>query len=377
MATHFDRVRALSICAASNTPVLVLGPPGEGKTSIIEQIGEHAGWHVETVIASISSPDDFKGLPVVKDGGVEFAPPAWAKAMIERGGGLVFFDEITTAPPSVQAALLRPVLSKAVGDVQLPPETRFIAAANPPEIAADGWDLSAPLANRFVHIEDWEVDVETLAEGFSHGFAPAELPTLDPEAVESTTEQVRGLVGAFLRARPDLKSRMPESSENAGKAWPSPRSWEMGATVLAFARAANESLAVQALLLSGSVGPEATREFLTWEDSLDLPDVEKAINDGGFTDTNPLPTRPDHVYVVGQALSRALVAQANKARLQKAINGPVAQIGKAGHRDVSVVVLRSIREQIKKYQPALDQEVLTEFWEFLGMMGKTPTAANK
>lgn len=374
MATHHDRVRALAVAAAANTPVLVWGAPGEGKTSIIEQIGEHAGWHVETVIASISSPDDFKGLPVVTDGAVNFAPPAWAKAMIAHGGGLVFFDEITTAPPSVQAALLRPVLSKVVGDAQLPQNTRFIAAANPPDIAADGWDLSAPLANRFVHIEGWDVDVDTLAAGFAHGFEPAELPQTAPESLDVMTGEVMGLVGAFLRARPDLKSRMPQSSDQAGRAWPSPRSWEMGASVLAFARAAGESSAVQSLLLGGAVGAEAAREFLTWEDTLDLPDVEKAITDGKFTDANALPSRPDHVYVVGQALSRALLNQCNKARLEKAINGPVAQIAQAGHRDVAVVVLRSVREQIKKYQPVLDNQVLTDFWEFLGMMGKTPAA---
>jgi MoxR-like ATPase len=42
----------------------------------------------------------------------------------------------------VQAALLRVVLERTVGDLSLPADVAVVAAANPPEQAADGWDLS-------------------------------------------------------------------------------------------------------------------------------------------------------------------------------------------------------------------------------------------
>ena len=45
-------------------------------------------------------------------------------------------------------ALLRVVLERTVGDLTLPHDVAIVAAANPPEQAADGWDLSPPLANR-------------------------------------------------------------------------------------------------------------------------------------------------------------------------------------------------------------------------------------
>ena len=38
----------------------------------------------------------------------------------------------------------------------------IVAAANPPEQASDGWDLSAPLANRFVHL-DWRATASSFA----------------------------------------------------------------------------------------------------------------------------------------------------------------------------------------------------------------------
>jgi hypothetical protein len=47
---------------------------------------------------------------------------------------------------------LRAVVDKAFGDLELDPtRVTLVAAANPSAYAAGGWDLAAPLANRFMH----------------------------------------------------------------------------------------------------------------------------------------------------------------------------------------------------------------------------------
>src|SRR5204862_1816424 len=122
------------------------------------------------------------GLPVVVRGEangarVDFAPPRWAVDLAHAGRGIAFFDEISTAPPAVQAALLRVVLERTVGDLTLPDAVSVVAAANPPEQAADGWDLSPPLANRFCHL-DWPVEARTVADGFSSGWSTPQPPRL-------------------------------------------------------------------------------------------------------------------------------------------------------------------------------------------------------
>src|SRR5215210_2821875 len=170
-------VEALGIAVAARVPVLLWGAPGTGKTSAIKAMAQELGLPCETVIASIREPSDFAGLPVVADGKVIFAPPRWARNLAAQERGLLFLDEISTAPPAVQAALLRVVLERVVGDLELPDGVVVVAAANPPEQAADGWDLSAPLANRFCHL-DWTVEPAAFAAGLAGGWEPPVVPAL-------------------------------------------------------------------------------------------------------------------------------------------------------------------------------------------------------
>jgi len=189
-------VEALGLAVAAHVPSLLWGAPGTGKTSAIKAMADAAGLPCETVIAAIREPSDFSGLPVIVDGVVRFAPPRWAERLAEAGRGLLFLDEISTAPPAVQAALLRVVLERVVGDLELPEGIVVVAAANPPELAADGWDLSAPLANRFCHL-DWTVDAMGFAQGIAGGWKAPRVPNL-PETWEQHLPLARGLISAFI-----------------------------------------------------------------------------------------------------------------------------------------------------------------------------------
>src|SRR5260370_24356120 len=142
---------ALGIAVAARVPVLLWGAPGTGKTPGIRAMADAMGRPCETVIASIREPSDFAGLPVVTGDTVRFAPPSWAARLAAAGTGLLFLDELTTAPPAVQAALLRVVLERTVGDLALPGDVAGGAPADPPEQGPGGWGLSAPPATRPWH----------------------------------------------------------------------------------------------------------------------------------------------------------------------------------------------------------------------------------
>jgi hypothetical protein len=300
---------ALGVAVAARVPVLLWGAPGTGKTSAIRAMAHAMGLPCETVIASIREPSDFAGLPVVAGDSVRFAPPQWARRLAAAGTGVLFLDELSTAPPAVQAALLRVVLERTVGDLTLPPEVAVVAAANPPEQAADGWDLSAPLANRLCHL-NWETTPRSIADGLAGGWAVPRVPLL-PAGWTDTEQLHKGMVAAFLQVRPALAIAPPSNAAEAGRGWPSPRTWEMAARLMTAADAAKASGQSRSALVRGAVGDGAGVEFLAWLVEMDLPDPEEVLAD---PESFRLPERGDRAYAALASIAAAVAAKPTPQR---------------------------------------------------------------
>ncbi|MEU8792487.1 MoxR family ATPase [Streptomyces sp. NPDC048643] len=308
------QLEALTLSVAADLPVLLWGEPGIGKTAALTQLAETLDLPLTTVIASVHEPSDFSGLPVLGDDpaeqGVPMAPPDWAVRLVRAGRGLLFLDELSTAPPAVQAALLRLVLERRIGALQLPPGVRIVAAANPRSSAADGWELSPPLANRFVHLQ-WTHDHEVVVRGLGGTWPRATLPRLDPRRLREAVDFARRAVCALLTARPGLVHRLPSGETRRGGAWPSPRSWEMTLRLIAFATAADSSREVLSLLVRGTVGDGPGLELLAGLDRLDLPDPETLLAD---PESAELPERGDLRQAVLDGVVAAVRARPDKAR---------------------------------------------------------------
>jgi hypothetical protein len=276
------QLEALTLAVSADLPVLLWGEPGIGKTAALNQLADALELPLTTVIASVHEPSDFSGLPVVGDDpaeqGVPMAPPDWAVRLVRAGQGLLFLDELSTAPPAVQAALLRVVLERRVGALRLPPGVRIVAAANPRSSAADGWELSPPLANRFVHLQ-WTYDHDVVVRGLGGTWPKATLPRLAPEQLPDAVTFARRAVCELLAARPGLVHQLPKSEARRGGPWPSPRSWEMTLRLTAFATAAGASREVLSLLARGTVGDGPGLELLASMDRMDLPDPEVLLAD--------------------------------------------------------------------------------------------------
>lgn len=277
-----NQLEALALAVAADLPVLLWGEPGIGKTAALTQLAADLDLPLTTVIASVHEPSDFSGLPIIGDDpavqGVPMAPPDWAVQLVRAGRGLLFLDELSTAPPAVQAALLRLVLERRIGTLRLPPAVRIVAAANPRSSAADGWELSPPLANRFVHLQ-WTHEHDVVVRGLGGTWPHATLPRLAPEKLTEAVAFARRAVCVLLAARPVLVHQIPTSEARRGGPWPSPRSWEMTLWLVAFATAAGSSRDVLSLLVRGTVGDGPGFELLASLDRMDLPDPEELLAD--------------------------------------------------------------------------------------------------
>lgn len=297
-------------------PRIYWGPPGVGKTAKVKQIAQSMGFTVITILGSIRDPSDFSGLPIpieVKypDGTsktvVRMTPAEWAVEAAKNPHVLVFFDEFSCTSPMVQQAMLRVILEGTVGDYQLPPTVRMMAAANPPEMAAGGFELSPPMANRFGHentnltaaggatmskrdVQDWahwmltggECDTFERIEGFD----PAKREIEVVESFKQHYTRARGqVVGFMLSAAGGAKNllNMPDvTSGNSGGAWSSPRSWECAARALASGRLHALGEKKTNAWMASHVGPGGVAAFHKYVQDSNMPDPI-ALLDGKAT----------------------------------------------------------------------------------------------
>ncbi len=365
------RVEALALAVSANLPVLLWGEPGIGTSASLQQLAAGLGVPLETVIASVHEPSDFAGLPIVGDDpardGVPMAPPDWAVRLARTGRGLLFFDELSSAPPAVQAALLRVVLERRLGSLELPPSIRIEAAATPPASAADGWHLSPPLANRFVHLH-WTHDPRTVARGLAGTWPAIEVPTVHPSRMPGAVARARGTIAGFLTARPGLVHHLPGDADSRGGAWPSPRSWEMALRLLAFHLATDTGRDALATALIGAVGDGAGLEISTYLEELDLPDPERVLAD---PDAFALPERGDRQLAFLTAGVAAVQARTTQQRwdagwvvLAKAVDAGVPDVAARAALD-----LAALRDTNWPVPPAIDA-----FVEVLSLSGMLPAA---
>ncbi|MFI6516883.1 AAA family ATPase [Spirillospora sp. NPDC050679] len=338
------QLEALALAVTANLPVLLWGEPGIGKSAGMERLAAGLRAPLETVIASVHEPSDFAGLPVIGDDpaatGVPMAPPDWAVRLAAAGRGLVFFDELSSAPPAVQAALLRVVLERRVGSLTLPEPVRVVAAANPPSSAADGWHLSPPLTNRFVHLR-WTHDPRTVARGMAGTWPEPGFPVVDPGRVGTAVAKARGAVSGFLTARPGLVHHLPGDAEARGGAWPSPRSWEMALRLLAAGHATGAAQEAVAAAVVGAVGDGAGLELLAYLEELDLPDPDRVLADPGRF---ALPDRGDRQLAFLTAVVSAVQSRPSRRRweagwevLAKAVDAGVPDVAARAAADLAAM----------------------------------------
>jgi len=273
----------LSAEAGHHTPVMLWGPPGVGKSQMIAQVAEKHGVPLIDIRLSQMEPSDLRGIPFRDNELVEWAIPAMLPDEKRHGtSGVLFLDEITSAPPSVSAAAYQLILDRKLGAYEIPQGWAIFAAGNRQGDRGVTYTMPAPLANRFSH---FEVDIN-----------------VDDWVAWAYANNIDDRVIAFVRFRPELLFDFDPAHNPS--AFPTPRSWE-------FAHRALQKFEHQHDLLLGGlqacVGQAAGIEVKAFIDNLDqMPDLDAIVRG----EQVPAPKEIDLQYAVASALvGRAIRAK--------------------------------------------------------------------
>lgn len=354
---------AVAIAVQANVPINLIGEPGCGKSAFIRALGKALDLPVEVFIGSCRSPEDIGGYPLadIEAKTITMVPSGiWVRRLIDAGKGILFIDEISTLNGAMQAATLRLIQEGVAGDVALPRDVRRVAAMNPAEIAAGGFDLAAPLANRMVHIS-WGVDVGVVTNGFLDEWPAPEIPHL-PSGWPELRKGNAIMIASFFKRFPQLVQQCPKEESKRSEPWPSVRSWyDFAIPCLAACESVQATDEVTTTLLGGAIGTGAALEFLTWRRQLDLPDPEALLND---PKEFKVYERMDKTFAVLNSVVAAATRRLTKDRWTAAWD-ILSSCARQGHVDIAAAAARAlvraktgampnVSKQIEPFVPLLE-----------------------
>lgn len=280
---------AFSCLVKANLPlkqfpaIMLWGPPGVGKSQGVKQIASEVqrrtGKHVTVtdVRLLLFNPVDLRGIPTAN---AEKTLAVWLRPKIfdmdadESVINILFLDEITAAPQSVQAAAYQITLDRTVGEHKLPENCIVIAAGNRVTDRSVAFNMPKALANRLCHIE-----IKGDAESW-HDWA--------------LLSNVHPFVMGYLDYNSSTLTMFNPAEDNL--AFPTPRSWEMVSNIL---NTVSDNVSKVYPLIAGCIGTNTAGAFRTWcEIYSRIPSMDQIFGDKQCAP----PDRPELLYATVAAM---------------------------------------------------------------------------
>jgi len=291
----------------------LIGDPGIAKTKGIEAICRSLSEALKREFPSeIYSgpqiqPEDLAGLPVpdLENDRTRLLPLRVGDKVEAAGAGIVCIDEFGSVSPAMEAASLNFAQGGTLGERTLSNAIAIGLIMNPENIASNGRGLGAAMSNRLVHIH-WALDNDAFFDYMLGGKGlAANVEVLPKDWEEKNGHVARSLVVSYLRRNPGAVKDVPPEHDTS-KPWPSPRSWETAARLLAAVMSTGERKEsdLAHLAIAGCVGEGQAESFMGWMINLNLPDPEELLKNAEKA-LKKLPKRHDQRAVTLEAVAVA------------------------------------------------------------------------
>jgi hypothetical protein len=257
--------------------VLLMGPPGIGKSSIPKQVADMLSMGFKVSEASSLDPTDSRGIPYVAGNESLYGRPTLLPKKEDGEKGILVIDELASCLPAVQVSLYPLFLERRLGDYKLPEGWIPMGTGNYTTDNAVAFNLSTALTDR-LFILNVVPDFEVWKQDYA-------LPRdIDP------------IIISFLNFRPDLFYTFDKRERNGkGKTFASPRSYEMASVAL---QTGLEGEALHATL-AGCLSEGVATELIAFKQvHQELPNIERIYRGKD----NTVPAKPDVLYALSGAL---------------------------------------------------------------------------
>ena len=222
---------ALCIPLVRQRPLLLMGPPGVGKTAILYQLAQELQTNLVSYTMTHHTRQSALGLPLIREkqfGGKPYAATEYTMSEIlasvydrmEKSGvqtGILFLDEINCVSETLMPAMLQLLQSKQFGTHRLPEGWVIAAAGNPPAYNESARSFDTVTMDRVRLLEVTENYSVWSSYAHARGLHPAVLSYLElnPEHFYCVEPHARGRRFVTARGWEDL-SQMMQSYERLG-----------------------------------------------------------------------------------------------------------------------------------------------------------------
>jgi len=215
--------------AEIDMPTCFIGPPGVGKTSIVEEVAKELKAHLCVIPLSCYDASELKGIPRVMD--LNDLRKIHPERLKENTSGLVtyyahnfefpathdpnlwifFFDEFNAVPPSTQVPIFQATQKRCItGSYRFPEQNRIVLAGNRPKDSEAVQPIPSPIISR-TNLHEITFDYREWLNWGTH---------------------VHQGIRSFISNNPDRLCYFTKETIDSVQPYATPRTWDYASTIL-------------------------------------------------------------------------------------------------------------------------------------------------